>query len=226
MSKAPMSGRVGPLLQHPLAAELRSPLQHRMSAASAASARVQAAELAHLALVTIRGKPGDAAFRAGAERVLGVPLPTRASSLTATPRGALLWQSPDEWLLVARRSERAGLLEAFGTALYGVFAQVVDSSGGYALLRLAGPEHVTVLRHLGPYDFERLAVGQGVGTVLGKANVSVLRSDAAGVLLLFRRSFADYVWMLVEQAARPYGLALRAPHALADPMFTPLLESA
>lgn len=206
--------------------ELRSPLHGLMSAPASAAPKVAVAELKHLGFIVLRGKADDAAFMNAVQRVLGVPLPTVPATLLASARGAVLWQSPDEWLVVVRRSERSGLIEALGTALYGVFAQVVDVSGGFALLRLAGAEHERVLHHLGPFDFSRLRVGQGVGTVMSKASVTVLRSDEAGVLLLFRRSFADYVWRLVERAARPYGLAIRDAQSLADPTFTPLLDRA
>lgn len=211
-------------VQSPGAIAMRSPLHGLMSAPASARAKVQVAELKHLAYVVLRGKADDAAFMQGVQNVLGTPLPTLPMTLLNTPRGAVLWQSPDEWLLVLRRSERAGTIEALSTALYGVFAQVVDVSGGFALLRLAGPEHQRVLHHLGPCDFARLGVGQGVGTVMSKASVTVLRTDTDGVLLLFRRSFADYVWRLVERATRPYGLAIRSARELSDPTFTSLLD--
>jgi sarcosine oxidase, subunit gamma len=40
-------------------------------------------------------------------------------------------------------------------------AQVADNSGSLACLHLAGPQHVTLLRHLSPYDFEpSLTIGR------------------------------------------------------------------
>lgn len=219
MSKSP--------LQTPEHALLQSPLHHLDLAARArvpaAGDGVLASELPHLGYIVLRGKPDDAAFMAGAAEVLGAPLPTAPMSVLPCPAGVLLWVSPDEWLLVCRRGARDGLLLAFSAALAGVHAQVVDNSGGLTCVRLAGPEHLRVLRHLGPYDFERLAVGRCVGTVMSKTGISVVRSDDAGVLLVFRRSFADYTWRLLERAARPYGLCITAAQSCADPLFTPLL---
>ena len=101
--------------------------------------------------------------------------------------------------------------------------KVLDNSGSLASLHLAGPQHVTLLRHLSPYDFESLGIGGCVSTVLPKAGVTVLRGDDDGVLLLFRRSFADWIWRLVERSAEPYGLALCAPQELPAPGFAALL---
>jgi len=222
VSKSPLYAPEYALLQSPLhhlglAARVRAP---------ADGDGVLVSELAHLGYIVLRGKPDDAAFMAGASGVLGAPLSTVPMSVLPCPAGVLLWVSPDEWLLVCRRGARDGLLQAFTAALAGVHAQVVDNSGGLTTVRLAGPEHVRVLRHLGPYDFERLAVGRCVGTVMSKTGVSVVRSDDAGVLLVFRRSFADYTWRLLELAARPYGLCITEPQACADPLFTPLLQPA
>ena len=47
----------------------------------------------------------------------------------------------------------------------------------------------------------------------------------AGVLLVFRRSFADYLWRLIERTAKPYHPCIAAPAAVADPVFTPLLNA-
>lgn len=210
------------------AAFLESALHSLAGAAQAPSDRhgVLAAELAHLGYIVLRGDSADAAFMAGAALVLGARLPVEPTSLRSCTAGVVLWASPDEWLVVCRRTLRDGLLAAFGSALAGLHAQVVDNSGGLTCLRLAGADHLRVLRHLGPYDFERLSVGRCVGTVFSKTAVSIARSDDAGVMLVFRRSFADYTWRLLQRAARPYGLCVTHPLACPDPLFTPLLQPA
>jgi sarcosine oxidase subunit gamma len=214
----------------PLNAFLQSPLQafglRTLERGPAAADGVLACELVHLGYLILRGRGHDAAFMAGAASALGSAPPTRPTSFQRIAGGAALWLSPDEWMLVCARSTRDGLLAALDQALAGAFAQVLDASGGFTTLRLAGRDHLRVLRHLGAYDFERMQVGRCVGTVFSKAQVTVVRTDEAGVLLVFRRSFADYLWRLVERSARPYGLCVVAPQRCADPLFSPLLEVA
>jgi len=181
-------------------------------------------ELSHLGYLVLRGKADDAAFMQTVAGVLGQPLPTQPMTVASTAAGVVLWSSPDEWLLVCKRSARDGLLAALTTLLQEVFAQVVDNSGGLTTIRLAGPDHLMLLRQLGPYDFESLAVGRCAGTVISKAGLTVVRTDEAGVLLVFRRSFADYIWRLLERTAQPYRLCITSPRNCADPLFTPLFE--
>lgn len=158
--------------------------------------------------LTLRGQGSDAAFRDAVANVLGQPLPTQPSSYSHGPSGTLLWISPDEWLLSGERSTVKSLIPALESALKGQHVQVVDNSGGYTQVYLTGRHAVTLLRHLGVYDFEQVTVGRAVSTMLTKANVTVYRLEEGGLHLVFRRSFADYVWRLIERAAIPYGLGI------------------
>jgi len=51
----------------------------------------------------------------------------------------------------------------------------------------------------------------------------VIRLDTDGVFVVFRRSFADYVWRLLRRAAQPYGFAVCKLEARSDhPLFAQL----
>jgi sarcosine oxidase subunit gamma len=90
-------------------------------------------------------------------------------------------------------------------------------------LSLAGPQHVTLPHHLSPYDFESLlTIGRCICTVVPRACISMLRGDDDGALLLLRRSFARWVWHLIERSAKPYGLAVCAPQNFPVPGFAAL----
>lgn len=210
---------------------LRSPLHGldlpQRAATPGATHGVVASELPNLGYLVLRGGPGDAAFHAAVAAVLQVALPQQPRTWSVGSGGSAvaLWLAPDEWLLVCRRIGRDALLQALEQALAGLFAQVVDNSGGLTALRLAGPAHLRLLHHLGPYDFARLDVGACVGTVMSGVSVTVMRTDAAGVLLLCRRSFAEHLWRLVERNARPYTLCISTPQHNADPVLAPLLDA-
>ena len=208
---------------------LQSPLHafglDAQAVAPSALNRVVFSELPHLGYIVLRGKADDNAFMQGVASVLGHSLPVQPRQVLQVAAGAVLWLSPDEWLLVCPRSQRDAVLAALTVALKGLFAQVVDNSGGFTTLRLAGREHLALLRQLGPYDFESQAVGTLASTVMSKTSVTVVRTDATGVLLVFRRSFADYLWCLIERTAKPYHPCIAAPAAVADPVFTPLLTA-
>ena len=179
--------------------------------------------------LTPAAKRIDQAARGALRRALG--------DLSGKPGSTLLLRDlrgvAAERVLLVGLGERKGfgetqyrdaLLATLTTALQDVFAQVVDNSGGLITLRLAGPDHLMLLRQLGPYDFESLAVGRCASTVVSKTGLTVVRTDEAGVLLVFRRSFADYTWRLLERTAQPYRLCITSPQQCADPVFTPLFE--
>ncbi len=206
--------------------ELRSPLAHLpLGPATREPAALTAAELPDLGYLVLRGRQDDAAFMAATAAVLGAPLPVRPRSVLRCAAGVVLWQSPDEWWLLCARDQRDGLLQGLQAALAGCFAQVVDNSGGFTSLRVAGLPHLQLLRHLTPYDVEALPHGDCVSTVVSKASMTILRSDPAGVALVFRRSFADYLWRLVERSARPYGLRLVEARQCPDAFLSPLLSA-
>ena len=205
---------------------LRSALADCLPAPSSpdaqARAGVRVAEWPNIACIVLRGRADDASFLRAVQAACGVTLPTQPSTWSATANTVALWISPDEWWLLAPRVARDGLVIALRQATAGLHAQVADNSGSLACLRVAGPQHVMLVRHLSPYDFESLGVGRCVSTVFPKAGVTVLRGDDDGVLLLFRRSFADWIWRLVERSAKPYGLAVCAPQDLPAPGFAAL----
>ena len=200
---------------------LRSALADHLPAPSSPEAQAQAgvrvAEWPDVACIVLRGRADDAAFLAASQAAAGISLPTQPGTFTTSASAAALWISPDEWWLLAPRLARDGMVAALRQATTGLHAQVADNSGSVACLQLAGAQHVSLLRHLSPYDFESLGIGRCVSTVFPRASVTVLRANHEGVLLLFRRSFADWVWRLIERNAKPYSLAVCAPHDLPAP---------
>jgi sarcosine oxidase subunit gamma len=193
---------------------LRSPLHGFDLAAKArpqdGSQGVWMNEVALLGYVALRGDAADAAFCAAVEAALGAAIPTAPSSFVQVALGVLIWQSPDEWLLVCARRSLGDAMARLEAAVGSLHAQVVDNSGGLTQVYLGGASHLEVLHHVGVYDFSRITPGRAVSTTCGHAGMLVYRIDADGVFVIFRRSFADYVWLLLNKAARPYGVGVQA----------------
>ena len=92
----------------------------------------------------------------------------------------------------------------------GIHSQVLDNSGGYTSVRLQGKQAVDVLQHCTVYNLHELTPNKVVGTTFGKTSVIIYRVDN-GFYLVLRRSFADYIWRYLEQAATPYGFGINKP---------------
>lgn len=192
-----------PYLQSPLV-NFNLPAQ---TVPAEASQKARANELPLLGYIVLRGDLSDAAVAQAITKATGLAVPA-ACRFSSGEAGVLIWQSPDECLLVTARSHVSALLAACAEAFAGLFAQAVDNSGGLTTVYLSGAEHVTLLRHLGVYDFEAIEAGDVASTVLGKAGALVCRVDGDGVFLVIRRSFADYLWLLITKAATPYRFAV------------------
>jgi sarcosine oxidase subunit gamma len=177
--------------------------------------RAWANEVRLLGYLTLRGNGADPAWAQALRTACGLEPPAPGRCVCGEA-GVLIWRSPDEFLLVCARARRSALLGALQAAFAGLMAEAVDQSGGLTTVYLAGAEQVTVLRHMGGYDFARLVPGQAVATVFGKTAGVVVRLDDGGVHLLVRRSYAVYFWALLARSARPYGFAVgrlpAAPH--------------
>ncbi|WP_085314842.1 sarcosine oxidase subunit gamma [Derxia lacustris] len=189
----------------------RSPLAHLELAKRARKqderSGVWANELPVGGFVSLRGNLADAAFAQAVAGVLGGALPGVPCTLAKLPKAEALWLGPDEWMLLCAHSAVAGLVAALEAALAGIHHQVADNSGGYTQAVLRGAQAATVLAHVSVYDYAHLEAGRVVGSTFGKSSAYV-RRDGAGYVLLFRRSFAEYVWKYLERAAVPYGFGV------------------
>ncbi len=192
---------------------MQSPLHHFNLATKAVLADdnkgVWANEIALLGYISLRGNAQNAVFTRAAESALGESLPTLPCSLISTAWGNIYWLSPDEWLIVCVREKRAELQHALQAFLVGVHSQLVDNSGGYTSVILRGKHADDVLQHCTVYDLHSLTKNKVVGTTFGKSSVFLHRKND-GYQLIFRRSFADYIWRYLERAATPYGFGILA----------------
>lgn len=193
---------------------MRSPLDHFHLAERQQpvddSRGVWAVEVPLLGYISLRGNAALPAFPAAVKNAIGVDLPTQPCALHEAEWGSILWLSPDEWLLICDRPQRQSLQHSLEAALAGIHSQVVDNSGGFTTVMLQGRNVDDVLHHCTVYDIDSLEAGRVVGTTFGKMSAFLLREDD-GFGLVFRRSFADYIWRLLERSAEPYGLGIAAP---------------
>src|SRR4051794_2416543 len=102
---------------------------------------------------------------------------------TAEVGGAtVLWLGPDEWLVL-------GASEADFPAA----AATVDVSANRVAFELGGEDAAAVLAQGCALDLDRFEPGRCAQTLLGRAQVILLRPDAATFLILVRPSFAPYL---------------------------------
>ena len=164
--------------------------------------------LGHL---TLRGDAKDPAFAEGVHKALGLELPV-ALSLVAKGDSSLQWMGPDEWLLIVPGGQEYAVEQALRAALAGLHISVVNVSGGQQLLELSGPDVRNVLMKSTSYDVhpDNFPVGKAVGTVFAKSQLVIRHTAEDTWELLIRRSFSDYWWLWLQDAAAEYGLNVEA----------------
>ncbi|MFN3986605.1 MAG: sarcosine oxidase subunit gamma [Rhodocyclaceae bacterium] len=176
-----------------------------------AEAGVVISEQAFLGHLVLRGRVTDPAFVAGVEQVLGVAPPSQPLQLASAGEGgvSIQWVSPDEWLIIVPGGQEYVTELKLREVLGGHFA-VVNVSGGQTLLSLSGPRAREVLMKCTPYDVHpaHFPVGKAVGTVFAKTTVQLRRTAETRWELVLRRSFADYAYRWLLDAAEEYGVAV------------------
>lgn len=172
-------------------------------------------ECAFRGQINLRGNPSRRAFTDAVKDVIGCALPTKPNTsagpddLNDGPRA--LWLGPDEWLLVTTAGAEADL----ASALAGIAgAAVTDVSDGRTVISLSGRHARDVLMKGCPLDLHPSVFEPGhcAQSLLVRAAVILYRGadDAAAGGAAFEihvaRSFAEYLWMWLEDAASEYGL--------------------
>ena len=191
-----------------------SPLHHvglaDIVGQSAADAGVVFSEAGLLGHLTLRCEPISPLIPV-AQSILGVALPL--SPLTSLEQGDLVvrWIGPDEWLISLPNDQVFDLETRFRAEMTGHHS-LVNGSGGMTVYKLRGKHVVDMLKKSTPVDLHdsEFPVGKVVSTVFAKAGAVIRRTGESEFELVVRRSFADYIWLWIQDASQEYGLAVES----------------
>lgn len=115
---------------------------------------------------------------------------------------------PDEWLLLAPEGERDAIAAGFSALGPGVPHSLVDVGHRSVAMRIAGPGGREALNSGCPLDLSAIPVGGCTRSVFHKAEIVLLRLDADDFRVEVVRSFAEYVWAMLERAVDEAGCRL------------------
>jgi sarcosine oxidase, subunit gamma len=131
---------------------------------------------------------------------LGLEIPRRPNRAVTSGERAALWLGPDEWLILAPQAETASLSASLAGALAGVPHALVDVSHRQTAILLAGRGSEAALNAAVPLDLTEAAfpVGMATRTIFEKVEIVLWRTGAESFHVEVWRSFAPYVWTLLE----------------------------
>jgi sarcosine oxidase, subunit gamma len=164
---------------------------------------------------------GDAAARAAALPVWGVPFSEEACRAHADSTRATLWLGPDEYLLLefgGGLPPGSGLppgapedslppaapgASALHQALGGLPHALVDISHRQFALEVRGPHAATILRGACPLDLDlgEFPIGMCTRTVFAKADIVLWRTRSEAFHVEVWRSFSGYVTGVLQEIA-------------------------
>ncbi|MCH7942317.1 MAG: sarcosine oxidase subunit gamma [Proteobacteria bacterium] len=189
-------------------------LDHRhldaRAADDAGNAGVILCERRFRAKINLRGKPVKK-FLDGVRKALGLTLPKTPNTTAAGKDLTALWLGPDEWLLVGPPGAEGGIAKRLRDALKDQHAAITDVTEGRTVIGLAGRNAVDILMKGCPLDIHprQFKSGDCAQSVLAKATIILHQTSAAPAYDIYvERSFADYLWTWLEDAALEYGLAV------------------
>lgn len=166
-----------------------------------------------MGLLTLRCMP-SAEQQEVIKSLLGVALPMEPlTSVIAddSPIGkvSVRWVSPDEWLIIMAGEKTFELETRFFEKLMGHYS-LVNISGGTTIFDVSGRHVVDMLKKSTPVDLHasEFPVGKVVSTVFAKSGAMICRVAEDQFELVVRRSFADYLWLWIQDASREYGLVV------------------
>ena len=151
---------------------------------------------------------GDSTLLASAvSEVLDLPFPDQPLSSYSRDKTCIRWISPDEWLVTVLETEISSVELSLRDTIDGHVA-IVNVSGGQTIIHLTGKHASDVLMKSTSYDVHELnfPTGKVITTTLAQAQVIIRRLDTDQFELVIRRSFADYIWIWLRDAAAEFGI--------------------
>ena len=149
--------------------------------------------------LTLRGSPEVAQAVA---TMLGLPVADTMLAGTGDGSRRMLRLGPDEWLLALPS------MPDLSSAVEGRHHALVDISERLPAVELSGPASRDVLAGGCPLDLhgEKVAPGFASRTIMGKADIVLECREDGSFVLHTNRSFLEYLWLLLVELGREFGV--------------------
>ena len=159
--------------------------------------------------INLRGNLENKEFASKAGKILGMILPKEPCSTSTKEKITCLWLGPTEWLLVSNdtvtESSNNNQLEQvlFDNISKLNLGAVTNVSDHYTIFKLTGSNIFEVLSKGCPFDFYSDNFGdyKVVQTILNHVDVTIHKKNKDEVDLYVRRSFSEYLWEWIKDAA-------------------------
>ena len=202
----------------------RSPLGYR-TAQRTADGSIAITQRPFEGKLILRGDPS--VIGASVADMMGARLPAKVHETTTGPRGTTQWLSPDEWLIITTPDAEAALIRDLTAALTGKHHQIANVTDYYTTIELSGAHAREMLMKIATVDFDARTFRSGMGatTNLGRVNAWLRATADDSFDIVIRISMADYLWCLLAESGREWGLAGLEPKGAGVKLHLPHFET-
>lgn len=161
--------------------------------------------------LNLRGNSHSLQFVTAAEKSLGQSLPIQANTMSSGDLD-VYWLGPDEWLVADSQTAIAKVVESHAMAVAPHTGTVTDLSGAYVEFTLSGESAADVIAKGCTLNIPAMRDRRENSAQCGLAKATVLLSMTNSEKrfgIIVRRSFAEYVAMWLEQAAKEFGIRFK-----------------
>ncbi len=154
-------------------------------------------------LVNLRLRPDNLAVESIRDE-LGCDLPSVPGTVESSSDCQILWIGPTEWLVTMSSRDGSVASKALSAVLAEFHAAVNDVSDSLHIIRVSGDDARLVLAKGCPLDLHQreFSPGRCARSVIAKATVLLHQiDDAPSFELYVDRSYAEYLWRWLEDAA-------------------------
>lgn len=160
--------------------------------------------------LVLRGQLSEKAFVSAVKSALGAVPPAEANTVAAAKDVRILWTGPDEWMVYGDDPALAGKL---ARALEGQHAAVTEVTEHHTMIRLSGRHARDVMAKGCAIDLHPREFGPGkcAQSHIGRITVLFDQLDEVPTYdILVRASFAEYLWMYLEDAGLEFGVRIES----------------
>lgn len=177
------------------------------TAAGASGASLRLRERPIESIIDLRAKPTPQ-FLDRLGRETGIELPLASPGCTVNGSTNVFWMGPDHWWLLRDEPELSGA-DSLRESLADLGAGAVEIGDSIAAVALTGPKAGDVLAKGCMLDLHPRAFcpGSVAQTLLARAQITLHQTGPSAYEVFTRRSFAEYLWMWLEDAGLEYGIA-------------------
>ena len=178
-----------------------SPLQ---GLAGTTGINVKLKELNRFNLI-LRGKQDDNKFMKSARKIFD-KLPVKPNSTYQKSGITIIWVSPDEWILTGDYNKLEKVKTDLDKSLENTHYALIDTSDYYMSANISGNNVRETLEKGVVVDLHDSAfpIGYATGTRYEKAVINLHREDNNSYNIIFRRSFAPYLWGHLVKASQEF----------------------